>query len=544
MKIITRQTLILVIAVLIAGFSLLNKGLPPTHDGEYHVIRFIEFDRTLRGGSFYPRWAPDLNYGYGIPLFNYVYPLPNYVSSFFHIFGVSFINAFKLNLFTAMLLAGFFFYFWTKSFFEEKGAIAGAVFYLFSPYMFVDIYIRGSVGEVWALALFPAFLWAITEFVYKKNKIFFPVSIIFLSLIIFSHNILALMFFPFAILYSLLLISLSKNKKSLIISILSLFILALGLSAIFWLPALSETKYVVGLQIFDYKRNFPEAFQLLFPSWGSGFFGGGLGSEMSVQIGVTNLLALFISIAVFIKLFKKKDFRAKLLGFFLISFFVVTFLMLRISLPIWEKVPLMNYFQFPWRFLSLTILICSFLGAGMFSVVKQKIFFIAMLLLPVILTLNYAHASYYMDRTDNYYATRPNFIDGTNSIGNSFNTLWFNAKPVRITSKIQMNKDVVINKISIKPSSYKFEATVLKPSILTINTAYFPGWEAKIDSKDTQIKKSKDGLITIFLPEGKHSVDVNFNDTPIRKISSLIFIVSFILTATLFLKTWYSRGRK
>lgn len=533
--------IIVLIFAFIAGFALLHKGLPPTHDGEYHVVRFIEFDRTLRGGSLYPRWTPDLNYGYGIPLFNYIYPLPNYFSSFSHIFGLSFIDSFKFNFFTAILLAGLFFYLWTKSFFREKGAMVGAVFYLFSPYMFVDIYIRGSVGEVWALALFPAFLWAITEFIYEKKRAFFPVSIVFLALIIFSHNILALMFFPFSILYSLLLISFAKNQKSLIFSLITIIFIGLGLSAVFWLPALSETKYTVGLQIFDYKNNFPDFFQLLFPSWGSGFFGGSLNNQMSVQIGIANLFAVFISIVVFIKLFRKKDYRAKLVGFFLIAFFTVTFLILRFSLPVWEKVPFMNYFQFPWRFLSLIILICSFLAGGIFSVVKKKIFFIVMLFLPVILSFSYAHPAYFMDRTDNYYATRPNFIDGTNSIGNSFNTLWFNAKPVRIVSKIQENRNMVINKESIQPSNYKFETTTLKPVVLTLNTAYFPGWEVRIDKKHVQVNKNKEGLITFSVPKGRHFLNINFNDTPIRKVSSLISILSLILVITLFFKSWYSK---
>ena len=544
MKLFTKQTLILFFAICVAGFALWHKGLPPTHDGEYHVVRFIEFDRTLRGGSFYPRWAPDLNYGYGIPLFNYVYPLPNYISSFFHIFGISFIDAFKLNFFTAIFLAGLFFYLWTKSFFKEKGAMVGAVFYLFSPYMFVDTYIRGSVGEVWAIALFPAFLWAVTELIYNGKKIFLPFSIIFLALIIFSHNILALMFFPFAVFYSLFLILYSKNKKQSIIYLLSLIILGLGLSSIFWLPALLETKYTVGLQIYDYKSNFPDFYQLLFPSWGSGFFGGTMENQMSVQIGVANLLAVLISIIAFIKLQRKKDYRARLLGFFLISFFIITFLMLRFSLPLWERVPLMNYFQFPWRFLGLIILICSFLAAGIVSVFKQKVFLIAMLFLPIAFAFNYAHPAYFMDRTDNYYATKPNFIDGTNSIGNSFNTLWFNAKPVRVTSKIWTNKDIVVVKENINPSSYKFNITALKQSVLTLNTAYFPGWEVKIDSKTTQIQKNNEGLITFPISEGKHSLEVNFDDTFIRKTSSLVFALSFILVVTLFFKTWYSRERK
>ncbi len=535
--------IIVLIFSFIAGFALLHKGLPPTHDGEYHVVRFIEFDRTLRGGSLYPRWAPDLNYGYGIPLFNYNYPLPNYFSSFLHYFGISFIDAFKLNFFTALLLAGLFFYLWTKSFFKEKGAMVGAVFYLFSPYMFVDTYIRGSVGEVWALALFPAFLWAATQLFYRDKKIFLPVSIIFLALIIFSHNILALMFFPFAILYSLLLISFSKNPKSYILSFISLFILALGLSAVFWYSALMETKYAVGLQIFDYKTNFPDFYQLLFPSWGSGFFGGTMENQMSVQIGVANFLAVFISIFVFIKLRRKGDYRVRLLGFFLISFFAITFLMLRFSLPVWEKVPLMNYFQFPWRFLSLVILICSFLAAGIFSLYKNKILFIVFLVLPVIFGINYAHPAYYMDRTDSYYATKPNFIDGTNSIGNSFNTLWFNAKQVRTGLKVQNNKYISVKTLSILPVNYKFETVASNSSTLILNTAYFPGWISYIDGKSQPISKNSEGLIEVKVPPGKHFLNVTFGDTPVRNISSILSIFSFILVITLFFKNWYIKER-
>ncbi len=200
---------LVIIFSLIASFSLLHSGLPPTHDGEYHVVRFWQFDKVLRDGDFYPRWAPDLNSGLGIPLFSYIYPFPNYIASFLHIFGVSFIDAFKLNLFLAIIMAGIFFYLWTRHFFANLGAMVGAIFYLFSPYLFVDVYIRGSVGEVWALSFFPGFLWAITELLLNEKRVFLPISIIFLGLIIFSHNILAFLFFPFAISYSFILILIS-----------------------------------------------------------------------------------------------------------------------------------------------------------------------------------------------------------------------------------------------------------------------------------------------------------------------------------------------
>lgn len=145
---------------LISAYSLFHSGLPPTHDGEYHVVRFYEFYRTLSNGNFYPRWAPDLNFGYGTPLFNYVYPFPNYISAIVHFTGVSFIDSFKLNLLFATLIGAVFMYLWVKNYFGEISGLVSSIFYSFSPYRLVDTYVRGSVGEVWAMAFFPALMWA------------------------------------------------------------------------------------------------------------------------------------------------------------------------------------------------------------------------------------------------------------------------------------------------------------------------------------------------------------------------------------------------
>lgn len=73
-------------------------------------------------------------------------------------------------------------------------------------------------------------------------------------------------------------------------------ILSLCISAIFWIPALFETGYVRGLQVFDVNNNFPELFQLIFPSWGTGFSTTDLNNQMSYQVGVANIFIVFCSI--------------------------------------------------------------------------------------------------------------------------------------------------------------------------------------------------------------------------------------------------------
>ncbi len=97
----------LLVVGLVSSLSLLNSGYIPTHDGEYHIIRFWQFYKMLSLGNWFPRWAPDLNSGYGIPLFNYVYPLPNYISAIFHFIGFSLTDSLKMVLFTGFILSGF-----------------------------------------------------------------------------------------------------------------------------------------------------------------------------------------------------------------------------------------------------------------------------------------------------------------------------------------------------------------------------------------------------------------------------------------------------
>ena len=526
--------IIVIIFAFIAGLPLLHKGLPPTHDGEYHVVRFYEFYKTLSAGNFYPRWAEDFNNGYGIPLFNFVYPLPNYVASLFHFIGISFIDSFKLEMFLATIIGGVFFYLWAKEFWGELGGIVSSVFYTFSPYHILDIYIRGSVGEVWALAFFPAFLWSITRFIKYKQKIFIPLSSIFLSLIIFSHNILALMFLFFAICYCVFLLLGDKGNKRDWGKGIFVFLLGISLSAIFWLPAILEKQYVTGLEIFDVFSHFPDLHQLLIPSWGTGFSGENIANQMSFQIGVANLVGVMLSLFFILK---RKDKNRSIASFFVFLFFVIFFLMLKISLPIWQTVPFINYFQFPWRLLSLEILIVSFLAGSIAYFWKSKIVALFLVLTTFFLGIGYAKPAYYHYRDDNYYITRPNFIDGTNSPDNVFNTIFFDTSLDKEKAKIKFLKgEGKTEQKIIGATYYNFMIEVMENSEIQVNTAYFPNWRVFINKEETKIYKTKRGLFSFDLPKGHNIVEIQFEDTPIRKMGFFLSLISSSVLIVFFVK--------
>lgn len=519
---------IILIVSFVAILPLIHRGLNPTHDGEYHVVRFYEFSKAVKDGDLYPRWAPDLNYGFGVPLFNYNYPLPNYVSHFLHLFGLSFIDAFKFNMVIATILGSIFFFLWTRQFFGNIGGMVASIFYTFSPYHFLDIYIRGSVGEVWALAFSPAFLWAITVYFKNREGKYFILSAVFLALLIFSHNILALMFLPFALSYlGFLLLKKSKLDKKFFLSVASVVLLGITLSAIFWMPAIFEKNYAVGLQINDYSPNFPQLYQLIFPSWESGFSGGPLASQLSYQIGVANLLAVFLASLVILRKIDKE--KKRIIVFSLVWFVVFFFLMLEVSNPVWKVIPFMDYFQFPWRFLSLEILLASFLAGSIVCLGKPKVVATLAITLTIILGIGYTKPAYYHQRLDNYYISRSNFIDGTNSIGNAFNTVWAKGINKRESKLALAQGKGKIEIKSIKSTEYKFETNLYEEDKIVVNTAYFPGWNAYMDGKKIALDLLENGSFSIDAPKGQHEFIIKFEDTPIRKFASIISASSILL---------------
>ena len=189
--------LLVFIVSLWLAWPLFRPGYIPTHDGEFSIIRIWQYAKMLQSGYLFPRWSPDLNSGYGVPLFIFYYPLPYLVGTVFHFFGTSLVDAFKLTLAASYVAAGIFCFLWLKKLFNQFAAVVGTLLFLSVPYWFVDIYIRGSAGEALAImALVGGF--ACIEYS-KKRLLALTVAVLVLS-----HNIAAAMFLPILAGYILL----------------------------------------------------------------------------------------------------------------------------------------------------------------------------------------------------------------------------------------------------------------------------------------------------------------------------------------------------
>src|SRR5476649_801257 len=87
---------LLVVIVALFLFPLFRSGLYQSHDGEVHVARFASYFQAFHDGQLIPRWSGNLNYGYGAPVFIFYYPLPGYLASALHLFGIGWESVYKL----------------------------------------------------------------------------------------------------------------------------------------------------------------------------------------------------------------------------------------------------------------------------------------------------------------------------------------------------------------------------------------------------------------------------------------------------------------
>jgi uncharacterized membrane protein len=345
----------LIILSLPAVWSILTPGYFPMHD-DTQVVRVDQMVKALRAGQFPVRFVPDLGYGYGYPIFNFYNPLPYYFGALFMLLGFDALLATKIMFIFPILLSGTTMYLLARRYFSTLAALTAALFYVYAPYHAVQIYVRGAVAEYWAYAFIPLVIYA---FLAKRQLL----AAIALALLILSHNLTAFMFIPLLGILFLLF----ANRYMLYAALL-----ALGLAAFFWLPALTEQHLTRVPQMVQQQFNPLDHFvypdQLWSSIWGYAGSAPGKADGLSFMIGKLHIIFTLFSLVIFV--FSRKITKStRRLTLLAISYLLFAMLMLLpLSYFIWANLPVLRFLQFPWRYLSFVALSTSILSG--FAITK------------------------------------------------------------------------------------------------------------------------------------------------------------------------------
>jgi len=507
-----------IMIVLVLSFwavrPLFHSGFFPVHD-DTQVARVQQMTQALADGQFPVRWVADLGYGFGYPIFNFYAPLAYYVGTLFTFLGFTALAATKIMIALGIVLAGIFMYFLAREFWGQTGGVIAGLFYVYAPYHAVDIYVRGTVGELWAMAFLPLVFFGLWR-IFQKEKTGVIIGGLGFAAVILSHNLTALMVLPFILPF--------------MIRYPRFAFLALGLSAFYWLPALAEMNLTKVLgQIgggADFRDHFVYWDQLWASPWGFGGSAPGRLDGMSFMVGKLHFLVIFISLFLVT--------RKKLLIFPLIAFGLAVFLTTQSSELIWKAIPPLAFVQYPWRFLVLAVFAASFAAGGIATAFKKFTLPVSGVLLFTLLILNtkYFQPQSFNGLTSAEYTAEEKIKWETSRISDEYLPKDFPTPTSRddvAWEKLAiLSGQASLNHLNLRSHQYNFDLSAQTPTEVLINVAYFPGWKVWVNGNETD-PAIVDGKIRLSFVPGDYQVVLKFTNTSIRTLANLMTLISILV---------------
>jgi hypothetical protein len=558
------------------------------HDARHSVYFLYEFDRSIQDGVLYPRWSPDITFGYGYPLFNIYSPLAFYMGEVFHLLGLDLVSSIKMVFALAFVLSGVTMYFFVRRLMGSWAGLVAGLVYVYVPYHICDVYVRGAFAESVALIFFPLILWCFYETVERPRLTALVGAVLSYAGLILSHNGLLLLFSPFLGSYLIFLVlsrawqdvqnSVSWRQRWLLLGKalvrkawmpLAALLLGLGLSAIFWLPMAVEFKYVRLDQwlggYYDYRDDFVYFFQFFSPFWGYGLSRPGPYDDLPFQIGVVPIVLSILSLATLGR--NRDQVWRRMIVFFQGAVLVTVFLMLAASTAFWEILPIVIFAQFPWRLLALVMPCVAFLAGSVVALpdgdYERTSIMATIALIGLVIFGSYAYLlPQIIEPAEGpvSLAAMMRFMRDSDQMTGSM--AWTHDIPgwssfaeyvvregqapelkVDLESLPKPRRRLAVDLQGSSTTSQKLWVHAEEEGRIVFNIFYYPGWhaymlrgpEGGIERELEMLPHGSLGRISVSVPVGEYYLLLHFEDTPVRVagqwLSSLSLLMVFALLA-------------
>ncbi len=548
--------LILVVPVVLPLFK---PGLWASHDPFHHLFRAFDLDYTLRGREIYPRWLPNLGFFYGYPVTNFYSPLGYYFMVFLHWLGLGFISSLKATFGLSFILAAFAAYLWARDVFGEEAGLWAAVVYTYFTYHIANAYVRAALAEHLAFVFFPLILWLVGRISGGKDK--GPALLLALGVagLIFTHNLSAFMFAPFALIYATAaILSNPPGRGKAFLLLLAGAGLGIALTAFYWLPALAETRWIRAGQV---APTVTEPLRFLLPlsklvlcspihkypvsqhhlsSW----------QVLIVVCGLSSVALQWRSL----DLGKKSLVLAAAL-----SVVIATFMNTTLSSFIWLHFKPLTFLQFPWRFQAMVGLFGSFLAAPLVCFLGRRLPEPVRLLILIFVSAGLAFNALAGIKWEPLVwpeTGKPVRLEEEVNLHSmaqyDYQTaLWARLwggpwllEYLPVTVKVPREEFWLPAEVQYPwPDTYhppeemrldllcplKFRLTVKssEDTYIRWHQFWFPGWQASTGRVRLPVTPSPQlGLVTVQVPAGEHTITIWFGDTFPRGVGKVLSLVS------------------
>ncbi|HEX6385402.1 MAG TPA: 6-pyruvoyl-tetrahydropterin synthase-related protein, partial [Anaerolineae bacterium] len=531
---------------------LFSRRLTCGFDTTFHLWRGVEAGTLLREGILFARWAPHMAHGYGYPLFLFQSPLSASLAALLNLLGASWPVAVNAVYALGLLLSMLTLWLLARDLWGERGGIAAAVAFLYAPFHAYVAFYRASLSETVAWSLPPLILWGLWRWQQRREPWGFAAAVLGMAVLMLVHDVSAYVFLP---LFLGWIGTIALTERSWRIAGRGLLALALGLgsSAFFWLPALVERGSIQFERAnsawpFQYNHNFLPLDQLLaLPRNADPTL---LNDWPPRALGLLLLAVALLGCLAGLRQDREWRWLTALLAAALAGY---AFFTLPLSRPLWDALPFLSAFQFPWRFLAPATLAAALLAGALFSRRLESNHTLSLAgWLASIFILSAGHWGWFYPDT----CTPPadTSIAGMIAWEQASDTLGTTARrellPITVQSMPQDEGELPPWQARLDPatlpagtqilhSSYRpLGATIELNSVSPFQARYrafaFSGWRVTIDGELAAIAPSvPDGLITFDVPAGRHTIIVRFGETPLRLAADVLSLISLLLAGVI-----------
>ena len=510
----------------------LHPRLIEGHDGSGAFVKTMAMVDMLSRGQWDLTWQPYLYSGYGYPLFTFYPPLFYFLAGILSYAAHDLVLGLNGAVILVYMLSGLSMYYFARRFWGTVGGLFSAAAFLLAPFHIATLYVRSGYAEMTGLMLLPVILLSIYELSSGFSKKYFIIAVLSIAGLMLSHHLMSLIFLPLIVLWGLILFAFSSLRGGGPRIIFAL-IMGVALAAVYWVPVLFLKTYVntsVLIRGFDFNQHFIEWRQLLKSSWGYGGSVAGSGDGMSFQLGWGHGMAAVASGIFLISQRGKKILVDKLFLSCLAVVGVGAVLMtMSISGWVWQRLPLLSYVQFPWRFLTLAILVMSFFSGAVSCFRPRWLWTAAGLMILFLSNIAYCQPG---KTTKLDLGMGQGLTEHIRSLDmDEYLPVWARDLPVIPSQQaLLLSNNQSMREIHGSSSlKHIYFVNNNKPVLAVYNGFYFPGWKIFIDGREARIFPHPVwGTMIFSIPEGKHEIRIVYTVIPVRIVSAMVSLAALI----------------
>ena len=584
-----QRALPFVVAALVCALAAANIWLGPGiintragGDSPFLLIRTYELATNLQAGIFPARWMANAAFGLGYPFFNFYAALPYYLAAGLNVLGADLLSAIKLAQTIGMFAAGGAMALFSGQVLPHghncrvrwSAALATAA-YVLAPFHLVNVYVRGdSLSEFWAFVWYPLILWSAGRLIASAAQQHgiaaslphFVCLSLSLAALVLTHNVSALIFAPFAVIYALVVLlhraRCALNFRVAFLRGMALLstsaILALALSAWFWLPALGQVGQAqLGDQTTGY-FHFANHFRTANLVQASLAFDYGINDSLDAfAMGALQTVAIGLGAAAWMWSNRRTGRPHFELGLAGALAALSTLMITPLSGFVWERAPLLPLAQFPWRFLSVQALFGALLIGGIGTVMFERRRWLQSLL-PALAIALLAWASLARLPNERLNIQAHDVTPYTGQLyewytGNIGTTIRHEYLPATTRPTPRIGPDLLnipraalvvggetvpaavsSALLSASPARQVWQVTAGRAATIALPLLYWPAWRARLDGAPTDAWPNPgSGWLSLMVPPGTHSVELRWEGTTLERSGELVSLAAWLAAAAL-----------